>query len=49
MKTIYFLYMKVCTLLLCLAFCMTGSLIAAPDESKTWTDPETARREDADY
>ncbi|MFN7561714.1 MAG: hypothetical protein ACK5TH_08045, partial [Prosthecobacter sp.] len=26
-----------------------SSLVAAPDESKTWTDPEVARREDPDF
>jgi len=26
-----------------------SSLVAAPDESKTWTDPEAARREDPDF
>lgn len=26
-----------------------SSLVAAPDDSKTWTDPEVARREDPDF
>lgn len=37
--------------LLCLliAFATSSFVVATPDESKTWTDPEVARREDPDF
>lgn len=41
--------MKPIVLCLLMALAMPPLIVAAPDESQTWTDPDAARREDPDF